>query len=47
MPGGCPDAADGMCPEWSCTQCAAALLDLVLPQPSWTAAPVYVPGRVA
>ncbi len=47
MPGGCPDAPDGMCPEWSCTQCGATLLDLVPPQPSWTAAPVYVPGRVA
>ena len=22
----CPDAADGDCPEWSCTDCGAALL---------------------
>ncbi len=24
--GGCPDAADGNCPEWSCAGCGAALL---------------------
>ena len=24
--GGCPDSADGICPEWSCTACGAALL---------------------
>jgi uncharacterized protein (DUF983 family) len=23
---GCPDSADGQCPEWSCTACGAALL---------------------
>jgi hypothetical protein len=23
---GCPDSADGECPEWSCTACGAALL---------------------
>jgi len=22
---GCPDAADGDCPEWACTECGAAL----------------------
>ncbi len=24
--GRCPDAPDGDCPEWSCTECGAALL---------------------
>ena len=26
LPGSCPDAADGDCPEWSCTECGSALL---------------------
>ena len=26
LPGSCPDAADGDCPEWSCTSCGCALL---------------------
>jgi len=26
LPGQCPDAPDGECPEWSCTACGAALL---------------------
>jgi hypothetical protein len=30
-PGGCPDSADGHCPEWSCTSCGAALLAGSLP----------------
>ncbi len=25
-PGECPDSPDGQCPEWSCTDCGAALL---------------------
>lgn len=25
-PGTCPDAPDGVCPEWSCTGCGTALL---------------------
>jgi hypothetical protein len=25
-PGGCPDARDGDCPEWGCTECGDALL---------------------
>jgi hypothetical protein len=24
--GSCPDSPDGECPEWSCTDCGAALL---------------------
>jgi hypothetical protein len=46
-PGGCPDAPDGMCPEWSCTECGATMLVLVLPLPSRTAARADVVGRVA
>ena len=30
-PGTCPDAADGHCPEWSCTACGAAFLAGFLP----------------
>ncbi len=26
LPGSCPDAADGDCPEWACTGCGTALL---------------------
>ncbi len=26
LPGECPDAPDGDCPEWACTGCGAALL---------------------
>jgi hypothetical protein len=29
--GGCPNAADGYCPEWSCASCGAALLIGFLP----------------
>jgi hypothetical protein len=25
-PGGCPDAADGDCPEWACPMCGDALV---------------------
>jgi hypothetical protein len=46
-PGSCPDASDGMCPEWCCTECGATVLVLVLPQPSRLAVPAGVVGRVA
>jgi hypothetical protein len=46
-PGSCPDAPDGMCPEWSCTECDTARLVLVLPQPSRPAALADMAGRVA
>jgi len=29
--GGCPDSADGWCPEWFCTGCGTALLAGVVP----------------
>jgi hypothetical protein len=47
MPGSCPDAPDGLCPEWSCTQCGAALIVMVLPRPSRPAALADVVGQVA
>ena len=47
MLGGCPDAPDGLCPEWSCTECGAALIVVVLPQPSHPAALADLAGRVA
>ncbi len=25
-PGGCPDAPDGQCQEWACTECGTALV---------------------
>ena len=34
-PGSCPDSADGLCPEWWCTDCGAALL-ATFPLPSRT-----------
>ena len=45
--GSCPDAPGGMCPDWSCTECGAATLGLVLPQPSRAAVLADVVGRVA
>ena len=46
-PGSCPDAPDGMCPEWSCTECGTSTLVLALPLPSRPAALPDVVGRVA
>ena len=45
--GSCPDAPDGICPEWSCTECGAAMPVLVLTQTSRPAALAEVAGRVA
>ena len=47
MPGSCPDAPDGLCPEWSCAQCGTALIVMVLPRPSRSAALPDVVGQVA
>ncbi len=47
MPGSCPDAPDGRCQEWLCTECGAVQ---VTPVPSATAARAVLPdvaGRVA
>ena len=46
-PGSCPDAPDGPCPEWLCTECGAAQLTTI---PSGAAARAVLPdmaGRVA
>ncbi len=43
--GSCPDAPDGHCAEWSCTECGAALL-IGFPAPGVAeAARVREPGR--
>jgi hypothetical protein len=47
VPGSCPDAPGGLCPEWSCTQCGATLIVMVLPRPYRPAAVADVAGRVA
>jgi hypothetical protein len=46
-PDSCPDAPDGLCPEWSCTGCGAALIVMVLARPYRSAALADVVGRVA
>jgi len=47
-PGSCPDTPDGLCPEWSCTECGSALIVMVLlPRPHRPAALADVVGRVA
>jgi len=46
-PGSCPDTLDGTCLEWSCTECGAAMLVLVLPQRSGPTALEDVAGQVA
>ena len=43
-PGSCPDAVDGFCPEWSDTECGAALLIEVAAGPAH-AARAAEPGR--
>jgi hypothetical protein len=30
-PANCPDSADGLCPDWFCTDCGAGLLIALLP----------------
>lgn len=39
LAGSCPDTPDGLCPEWLCTGCGAALLTsmphiVAVPQPA-------------
>jgi hypothetical protein len=44
--GGCPDSADGWCPEWLCTGCGAALFAGPAACPAGlTQAPGLLPGR--
>ena len=46
-PGSCPDSADGICPEWSCTACGAALLTGWLPHPVEPQQVIHIPSQVA
>jgi hypothetical protein len=47
VPGSCPDSADGLCLEWSCTGCGMVLL-AVFPLPLAEPAPgPALVGRVA
>jgi hypothetical protein len=46
-PGSCPDSPGGLCPEWACTECGAALL-ASFPLPAAELGPgPGVTGRVA
>jgi hypothetical protein len=47
VPGGCPDAADGQCPEWLCTECGAAAPAGSVPGATEYLATPAVAGRVA
>ena len=46
-PEDCPDAPAGLCLEWSCTQCGAALIVMVVPRPARLADIAAPAGRVA
>ena len=46
-PGSCPDAPDGMCPEWLCTECGGGLLSTCPPLPAELAGMSAAVGRVA
>ncbi len=46
-PGSCPDSADGLCPEWSCTECGAALPTVFPPLLAELAPGPAAVGRVA
>jgi hypothetical protein len=45
--GTCPDSADGICPEWSCTGCGAALITGWLPNPAENPQVRDIPSQVA
>jgi hypothetical protein len=44
---GCPGSPGGRCPEWSCTECGAALLAPFWPAPGQLAPTPAVVGHVA
>jgi hypothetical protein len=46
-PGSCPDSGDGICPEWSCTECGAALLAGWLPRAEEPQSVRVIHSRVA
>ena len=45
--GECPDSLDGHCPEWSCTECGAALLAGFLIYRAAADVAPHVHGKVA
>jgi hypothetical protein len=45
--GDCPDSPDGHCPEWSCTECGAALLAGFLSYGAVVEPVLHVHGKVA
>jgi hypothetical protein len=45
--GSCPDSPDGLCPEWSCTECGAAVITMVVPLLAEAATTPDAVGRVA
>jgi hypothetical protein len=46
-PGSCFDGSDGMCPEWYCLTCGAAVLLGVLPAPGQPLSAAELTGRAA
>jgi hypothetical protein len=46
-PGSCPDSPNGLCPEWSCTECGATVQAAVPPLSAEQADRPAVAGRVA
>jgi hypothetical protein len=46
-PGSCFDGSDGMCPEWYCLTCGAAVLLGVLPAPRQPLSAAELTGRAA
>jgi hypothetical protein len=46
-PGSCPGSPGGRCPEWSCTECGAALLATFWPVPAQLSPRPAVAGQVA
>jgi hypothetical protein len=47
VPGSCPDAPDGRCPEWLCTECGAAWPAMDIPAAAEHLVMPAVVGRVA
>ena len=45
-PGSCPDSPDGLCPEWLCTGCGAAVITMVAPPLAEVVTMRDVAGRV-
>ncbi len=46
-PGGCFDGSEGICPEWYCMACGAAVLLSILPAPGQPFGTAELAGRAA